>query len=73
MVVSLVNLLQRPHFITSTVHREMPDCIRDGWVGMEGRGAPDEVTEINGSSLILEDALVSRASVHKVVRTLING
>ena len=73
MVASLINLLPRPHFITTTVPREMPDCIRDGWVSMEGRGVQNEAPEINGFSLILEDELMSRASARKVVKTLISG
>ena len=72
-VDSLTNLLLHPHFTTTTVHQEMPDCTRDGLAGLEGHGVPDEVTEISGFSLILEEELVSRASAHKVVRTLISG
>lgn len=73
MVASLINLLPRLHFTTTTVHQEMPDCIKDGWVGSEEHGVPDEVTKINGFSLILEDVLVSPAFPHRVVRILISG
>ena len=73
MAASLTNWLPRLHFTTTTVHQEMLDCTRDGLADLEGHGAPDEVTETNGFGLILEDELVSRASAHKVVRTLISG
>ena len=73
MAASLTNWSPRLHFTTTTAHQEMLDCIRDELASLEVHGAPDEVTETNGFSLILEDELVSRASAHKVVRTLISG
>lgn len=73
MVASLINLLPLPHSTTTTVHHGMPDCTRDVWAGLEGHGVQNEVTKINGFSLILEDVLESRAFPRKVVRILISG
>lgn len=73
MAVSLINSLPHPHFTTTTVRQEMPDCTRGVWEGLEGHGVLNEVTNVNGFSLTLEDELELHVFPHKVVKTLISG
>lgn len=73
MVDFLINLLLYFYFIIIIVYLEMLDCIRDELVGLEGYGVLDEVIEINGFNLILEDEFVLCEFVYKVVRILISG
>ena len=72
-VVSLINSSRRLRSRTTTVRREMHDCVKDALGGTEGRGALGPVSRARGFSSTLEDALASEKFARRAVRIPTSG